>query len=99
MVHKGNTPCLHPRKEERRQQVQRALMQGWTHQCAWWDVEGPAQGQRRGGRCQRMEEVTGHGMKLGFYSKSSENNWKVLTEGRLILVYILKWSLWLPYGE
>lgn len=54
---------------------------------------------REEGRCQRMEEVTGHGTKLGFCSKGSENIWKVLTEGRLALVYILKWSLWLPYGE
>lgn len=45
---------------------------------------------REEGRCQCTEEVTGHGMNLGFYSKSSENIWKVLTEGRLALAYILK---------
>lgn len=75
MIHKEKTPCLHLRKEERRQKVQ----EGSKNLDAGMDTSAPLVGcrgvQHRGreeGRCQCMEEVTGHCMKLGFYSKGSE---------------------------
>lgn len=62
---------------------------------AWWDVDG----SRPTDTEENMQVATGLATKLGFPSKSNENRWEVLAEGRLALVCILKPSLWLSYGE
>jgi hypothetical protein len=40
-----------------------------------------------------MEVVTGHGKEFGFYSKCTENIWKVLKEEWQALVYILNFKM------
>lgn len=51
------------------------------------------------GRYQIMEGVTGPGEEFGFYSESCDNIWKAVAGRWYVLIYILKRSLWLPYGE
>lgn len=66
MIHKEKTPCLHPRKEERRQQVQKTWMQGWTHQHPWWDVEGSITGAEKKADANAWKRLRGMVRSSGF---------------------------------